>query len=116
MARWSSRTRSLCGAAADKMHNLYFVTLDKGCRGPVGAANDAAIDFDGQAFRRQAERFDQLGDRQAGGDLFRLSVQNDVHSRWGLGSADQMLQLAAPTVGLRFDDDGSSAGGKRGQR
>jgi len=60
------------------MHNLYFVTFRKRCRGPVCLAYYAAIYLNGQAIRLKPKLIYQCGYCDAVGDLFMLPVQYNV--------------------------------------
>jgi hypothetical protein len=99
-------------AAADKMHNLYFVTILECCRGPGCAPYYLPIDLNGQPFRLEPKLVYQIDDTQAIGHLFRLSVYDYVQAFLlnVSGAADQVLEFAPALVGLRFDYYGSGPG------
>ena len=52
---------ALISSAADEVDDLYFITFGKQGYGPIGAANDAAIDFDGEAVAFEFEFGKQIG-------------------------------------------------------
>ncbi len=72
--------KRLLSAASYKMHNLYFVTFSKRCRGPVCPADYTAIYFDGQPLGIQSKPGYECIESKTLGYLFLLSVQNDVQS------------------------------------
>jgi len=60
------------------MHNLYFVTFRKRCRGPVGPADYTAVYFDSQPLGFQSEFGYERIESEAPGYFFRLSIQDDI--------------------------------------
>src|SRR5215208_6355738 len=62
-------------AAADEVDDLDAVAVGEGCGGPVGAADDVAVEFDGDAPGRERELFDEGEQRRPFGQFLRLAVQ-----------------------------------------
>ncbi len=60
------------------MHNLYFVTFRKRCRGPAGLADYTAVHFDSQPLGFQSEFVYERIQSKALGYFFRLSIQDYV--------------------------------------
>lgn len=74
------RLSLLLRAASYKIHNLYFVTFSKRCRGPIGPADYTAVHFDGKSLRFQSKLDYERVESKALGYFFRLSVQDYVQS------------------------------------
>ena len=57
------------------MDDLYAVAVGEGRGGPVSAADDIAVEFDGDALGRERELFDEGEQRRPLGQFLRLAVQ-----------------------------------------
>jgi len=60
------------------MNNLDAVALCEKSAGPFGAANDRVVEFDGEAFGREREQFEQLREVDAFRHVARFAVDLDV--------------------------------------
>jgi hypothetical protein len=78
MKAMKQRLSMLPRAASYKMHNLYFVTFRKHCRGPVGPANYPAVHFHSQPLGFQSKLDYERIEGEALSYFFLISIQNDV--------------------------------------
>lgn len=72
------RVNPLPRAAPYKVHDLYFVTFSKRCRGPICPADYAAVYFDGQSLGVQPKLDYESIKSKAPCYFFRFSVQDYV--------------------------------------
>ncbi len=84
-------------AAADELHDFDFVGLNDPMLGVVGAYDDLAIDFDGDAALCQAQFGHQAGNGETVAQDLLLAVQGDVHGQDDRGGR-LPLQPGTPLV------------------
>ena len=67
-------------ATTHKVDNLDAVAFGKRPQRPLGAAHDLAVEFDGEAFGREFELFDERVERAVVGHVARFSVDFDAQA------------------------------------
>lgn len=94
--------------SADEVNDLKAVAVvDDGLR-PVGAADDPSIEFDGEAFGRERQMADELGESDGVWNVARFAVDlyEQVFRSRTSGLMDDAAQFGSVLSGRSVDENG----------